>query len=86
MPLFDYRCQSCHHEFEVLIRPGHESPGACPACQADTVERLLSTFAFSSAERTRTFADAKRKKAASAAHRDNAALERELEAHRTEDH
>lgn len=85
MPLYDFRCRTCGHEFEALIRPATALPG-CPACQADDPERLLSTFAVGSAERTRTFADAKRKKAAAVAHRDHAALEREIEAHRTEDH
>jgi hypothetical protein len=50
------------------------------------VEQQLSTFAVSSPDRTRAFADSKRRKAAAVAHRDNAAVERELEAHRKEDH
>jgi len=85
MPLYDFRCRACGHEFEALVRPAAPLP-CCPSCQAGDLEKLMSPFAVSSAERTRTFADAKRKQAASVAHRDNAALEREIEAHRTEDH
>lgn len=85
MPLYDFVCRACGHAFEALVRPQHPDT-ACPSCGSADVERQLSTFAFSSAERTRTFADAKRKKAAAVAHRDNAALERELEEHRREDH
>jgi putative FmdB family regulatory protein len=85
MPLYDFRCRSCGHTFEALVRP--QNPTAtCPGCQGQDVEQQLSTFAVSSSERTRAFADSKRRKAAAVAHRDNAAVERELEAHRKEDH
>ena len=30
MPIYEYACKSCGHEFEELIR-GNEQP-ACPAC------------------------------------------------------
>ena len=85
MPLYDFVCRACGHTFEALVRP--QSPDvACPSCGAADAEKQPSTFAVSSAERTRGFADAARRKAASVAHRDNTALERELEEHRREDH
>lgn len=40
MPIFDFRCTSCQHEFEALVR-GAASP-ACPKCGAETPEKLLS--------------------------------------------
>ena len=43
MPLFEYACRSCAHEFEALVR-GAEAP-ACPACHATTLDRRLSTLA-----------------------------------------
>jgi putative FmdB family regulatory protein len=43
MPLFEYVCKACAHEFEVLVR-GEIQP-ECPACHAATLERRLSTFA-----------------------------------------
>jgi putative FmdB family regulatory protein len=43
MPLYEYACRECAHEFEALVR-GDASP-SCPACQATTLERRLSTFA-----------------------------------------
>ena len=88
MPLFDYRCESCAHQFEVLIRPasyGDPAP-ACPACGSGKIERQLSTFAMSSRERTQGFADAKNKKAAAIARADTAAMDREIDHHRHEDH
>jgi putative FmdB family regulatory protein len=86
MPLFDFRCRACGHDFEALIRPGGSDTATCPSCESTDLEKLLSTFAVSSAERTQSFADTKRKKAAAVAHRDNAAIERETAAHRAEDH
>ena len=60
MPLYDFRCRGCSHEFETLVRPGDDRP-ACPSCQSHDIERLLSTFAFSYAEKTRAAAKASRK-------------------------
>jgi putative FmdB family regulatory protein len=51
MPLYDFRCRACGHEFEVLVRPGDEPP-ACPSCHKREIDRLLSTFAVSYAEKT----------------------------------
>lgn len=50
MPLFDYRCQACKAEFELLVR-STDTP-ACPSCGDVRLERLLTTFAVSSAERS----------------------------------
>lgn len=88
MPLFDYRCQSCAVEFEVLVRAASygDPPPACPACGSEKIDRLLSTFAMSSRERTQGFADAKNKKAAAVARADTAAMDREIDHHRHEDH
>ena len=40
MPIYEYKCQSCGHEFEELVSLGGPAP-ACPACQGAS-ERLLS--------------------------------------------
>ena len=88
MPLFDFRCQSCAHEFEALIRPAShgDPPPKCPACGSDQLARLLSTFALSSREKTQAAAAAKNKKAAAIARADTAAMDREIDHHRHEDH
>ena len=46
MPIFEYRCQQCAHEFEALVLKG--TVPACPRCQADTLERLHSVPAVKS--------------------------------------
>ncbi len=43
MPLFEYRCEGCHQEFEVLVRSG-EKP-ACPKCESTKLEKLISAHA-----------------------------------------
>jgi putative FmdB family regulatory protein len=43
MPLYEYACQECAHQFEALVR-GSETP-ECPACHATSLERRLSRFA-----------------------------------------
>ncbi len=40
MPLYDYACRQCEHTFEALVF-GDEAV-ACPECQGNRVERLLS--------------------------------------------
>jgi putative FmdB family regulatory protein len=50
MPLFDFRCRACGHEFEALTRP-QDPPVTCPACRSPDLERLLSGFALHTDER-----------------------------------
>lgn len=47
MPLYEYRCLGCGHQFELLILSASQ-PIACPSCAGDSVERMLSMFAVSS--------------------------------------
>ena len=43
MPLFEYACRACDHQFEALVRAS-ETP-ACPSCRSTELERRLSVFA-----------------------------------------
>ena len=40
MPIFEYKCRGCGHEFEALVRKS-DVP-ACPTCSSADLERLLS--------------------------------------------
>ena len=43
MPLYEYVCESCHDEFELLLR-GNETP-VCPECGGKKLTQLLSVVA-----------------------------------------
>ena len=47
MPLYEYRCSGCGHQFELLILKASQTV-ACPSCASESVERQLSMFAVSS--------------------------------------
>ena len=49
MPLYEYACRKCDHEFEALVFPGDDAV-ECPKCQARRVERRLSVPARPQAE------------------------------------
>ena len=52
MPIFDYRCRSCGHEFEAIVRVSQ--PATCPSCQGTDLEQLISLFSVSSASTRQT--------------------------------
>ncbi len=45
MPIFEYICKACHHQFEALVY-GQEK-AECPKCHAAKLEQQLSVFAVS---------------------------------------
>jgi len=45
MPIYEYHCCCCNRCFETLVLRSSDSPPRCVHCGADTVERLLSSFA-----------------------------------------
>ena len=48
MPIFEYQCRDCSQKFERLVRPHVPEAIACPSCQSENLERLLSAFAVDS--------------------------------------
>lgn len=40
MPLYEYACQECDHQFETLVLNGEQVE--CPECHGERLERLLS--------------------------------------------
>jgi len=52
MPLFEYRCNACRHEFEALVRAQDPAP-ACPSCNSIDLEKLLTAASMSTDQLTR---------------------------------
>lgn len=47
MPIFEYACRACGHEFETLVRAS-ETP-ACTSCESTDLHKKLSVFAAQAA-------------------------------------
>lgn len=52
MPIFEYVCKECQHEFEALVFG--QQKAACPKCQSKKLEPQLSVFAVSAKTKTTT--------------------------------
>lgn len=62
MPMYDYVCLECHHQFE-RIRSSRDADAVqeCPACKAERVRRRLSVVAaFVNAENSAVAAQPQR--------------------------
>ena len=44
MPIFEYRCKKCGHQFDALVRHSDEKV-SCKFCDSKDLERLFSAFA-----------------------------------------
>lgn len=84
MPIYEYECQACQHQFELLIRTGDVA--ACPACASGELRRLLSHVAVSS-EHSRQHNFNKARQSARKVQRDKDHAQAEYERkHREEGH
>ena len=46
MPIYEYACKKCQHEFEVSQRITDDPVRTCPACRSRQVKRLISQTSF----------------------------------------
>ena len=46
MPLYEYRCESCEHQFEVIQKFSDPHVSVCPKCGGGPVVKLISSPAF----------------------------------------
>ena len=63
MPIFDYECRKCGELFELLVLKG--TVAACPSCQGQDLEQLISSFAVSSEATRQSSLQAARRRHAS---------------------
>ena len=75
MPIYEYRCRACQHEFEAVVLPTGDPP-ACTACSGTDLERLISAFSVSS-DGTRQMNLNQARKQAKKIQRDKAVAEHE---------
>ncbi len=77
MPIYEYRCRECSHEFELLVR-GPMAP-ACASCGGAELDRLISLpRVHSDARRARSLAAARKRDAKLGSERTRAQREYEL--------
>jgi putative FmdB family regulatory protein len=43
MPIFEYICKECEHQFEVIVQGNRKAE--CPSCRSKRLEKQLSVFA-----------------------------------------
>jgi len=46
MPIYEYRCQSCDHELEVLQKLSDPELSDCPSCGKPELKKLISPVGF----------------------------------------
>jgi putative FmdB family regulatory protein len=50
MPIYEFQCEDCHRESEILVRSTRWEGTPCPFCGSKRLEKKLSTFASSTGE------------------------------------
>ncbi len=46
MPIYEYQCTGCHHQFDLLQKISDEPVKKCPHCSKDSAVRLVSAAGF----------------------------------------
>ena len=46
MPIYEYECKDCGHQFETIRKISDGPPDACPSCGTNALQKLVSKAAF----------------------------------------
>ena len=46
MPIYEYRCESCGHEMEVMQKMADDPLTECPECKQAALKKLISAGGF----------------------------------------
>lgn len=46
MPIYEYRCEKCGNEIEVMHKVSDPSPQVCPKCNEHALARMMSRTSF----------------------------------------
>ena len=49
MPIYEFHCEKCEQDSEILVRSSDWAGTKCPHCGSSKIEKKFSTFASSSA-------------------------------------
>lgn len=47
MPIYEYRCPDCGHQFDALQKISDDPISLCPECGGESVKKLISRTSFS---------------------------------------
>ena len=78
MPIYEYECRGCGHQFEFLLLPTNPTVPTCPQCSSLELDRVISMFAVSS-DGSRQLALKDGRKRAARVNRDKSSAEAEYE-------
>ncbi len=45
MPIYEYRCEKCGHQFDYFARTQSDKPQKCEKCGAEQLSKQFSSFA-----------------------------------------
>ncbi len=46
MPIYEYECQNCNHQFDLIQKMSEEPVKQCPKCFKNTAVRMISAAGF----------------------------------------
>ena len=46
MPIYEYKCENCGHQFEKLQKMSDPPAITCPKCNKDSLKKMVSAAAF----------------------------------------
>ena len=46
MPIYEYKCSKCGHQFEIIQRFSDNPIETCPECDENSVKKLVSAPSF----------------------------------------
>jgi putative FmdB family regulatory protein len=53
MPLYEYQCNECDHQFQALIMREEDKAPVCPECGGGDLKKLISLVAYHVSEKDR---------------------------------
>jgi putative FmdB family regulatory protein len=83
MPIYEYRCRACNHQFEKLVKVDETPP--CPECSHMDLERVICAPGIST-QKSRSHTHGIARKAATAVKKEQDHAQREYERNYMKDH